>query len=98
MVIFQCVSGYSRKKNTYFTKFHITDTRKNSHEQKKASHRLLRIRVSAYQAKKNHRLRVGPSAPKGKDTYVCTLAACGLEERRNFEELLTESVGRVHFS
>ncbi len=27
-----------------------------------------------------------------------TLAARGLEERRNFEELLTESVGRVHFS
>jgi hypothetical protein len=26
-----------------------------------------------------------------------TLAALGLEERRNFEELLTESVGRVHF-
>jgi hypothetical protein len=29
---------------------------------------------------------------------VNTLAARGLEERRNFEELLTESVGRVHFS
>ncbi len=27
-----------------------------------------------------------------------TLAARGLEERRNFEELLTESVGRLHFS
>jgi hypothetical protein len=27
-----------------------------------------------------------------------TLAARGLEERRNFEELLIESVGRVHFS
>jgi hypothetical protein len=27
-----------------------------------------------------------------------TLAARGLEEQRNFEELLTESVGRVHFS
>jgi hypothetical protein len=26
-----------------------------------------------------------------------TLAAHGLEERRNFEELLTESVGCVHF-
>jgi hypothetical protein len=27
-----------------------------------------------------------------------TLAACGLEEqRRNFKELLTESVGLVHF-
>jgi hypothetical protein len=29
---------------------------------------------------------------------VPTLAACGLEERRNLEELLTESVGCVHFS
>jgi hypothetical protein len=27
-----------------------------------------------------------------------TLAARGLEERQNFEELLTESVRRVHFS
>jgi hypothetical protein len=27
-----------------------------------------------------------------------TLAARGLEERQNFEELLTESVGHVHFS
>jgi hypothetical protein len=27
-----------------------------------------------------------------------TLAARGLEEQRNFKELLTESVGRVHFS
>jgi hypothetical protein len=27
-----------------------------------------------------------------------TLAAHGLEKRRNFKELLTESVGRVHFS
>ncbi len=27
-----------------------------------------------------------------------TLAARGLEEWQNFEELLTESVGRVHFS
>jgi hypothetical protein len=34
-------------------------------------------------------------------TLVCcwkTLAARGLDERRNFKELLTESVGRVHFS
>jgi hypothetical protein len=32
--------------------------------------------------------------------YLCadTLAARGLEERWNFEELLTESVGRAHFS
>ena len=29
---------------------------------------------------------------------IKTLAARGLEERRNFKELLTESVGRVHFS
>jgi hypothetical protein len=27
-----------------------------------------------------------------------TLASRGLEERQNFEELLTKSVGRVHFS
>ncbi len=27
-----------------------------------------------------------------------TLAARGLEERRNFKELLIESVGRAHFS
>jgi hypothetical protein len=27
-----------------------------------------------------------------------TLAARGLEEQRNFEELLTESVGHLHFS
>jgi hypothetical protein len=27
-----------------------------------------------------------------------TLAARGLEEQRNFKELLTKSVGRVHFS
>jgi hypothetical protein len=27
-----------------------------------------------------------------------TLAARGLEEWQNFEELLTKSVGRVHFS
>ena len=35
------------------------------------------------------------------DKSICgtdTLAARGLEERRNFKELLTESVGRVHFS
>ncbi len=31
-------------------------------------------------------------------TTINTLAARGLEERRNFKELLTESVGRVHFS
>ena len=27
-----------------------------------------------------------------------TLAACGLEEPRNFQELLNKSVGPVHFS
>ena len=53
MVIFLCVSGYSRKKNTYLTKFHKMDTQKNSREQKKASHRLLRIRVSVYRTNKN---------------------------------------------
>ena len=31
-------------------------------------------------------------------TAAETLAARGLEEGRNFKELLTESVGRVHFS
>jgi hypothetical protein len=30
--------------------------------------------------------------------FTDTLAARGLEERRNFEELLIESVGCVHFS
>ena len=29
---------------------------------------------------------------------IPTLAARGLEEQRNFEELLKESIGRVHFS
>ena len=32
-----------------------------------------------------------------KEVLVYTLAARGLEERRIFKELLTESVGRVHF-
>ena len=31
-------------------------------------------------------------------TQMKTLAARGLEEPWNFQELLTESVGRVHFS
>ncbi len=35
MVILLCVSGYLRKKNTYFTKFHKMDTQKNSRKQKK---------------------------------------------------------------
>jgi hypothetical protein len=35
------------------TNFHKTDTQKNSREQKKASHRLLRIRISVYRTNKN---------------------------------------------
>jgi hypothetical protein len=34
----------------------------------------------------------------GWDFMKNTLAARGLEERRNFEDLLIESVGRVRFS
>ncbi len=33
-----------------------------------------------------------------KNSLMVTLAARGLEERRDFEESLTESVGHVHFS
>ena len=34
----------------------------------------------------------------GDDQIIVHSLARGLEEQRNFEELLTESVGRVHFS
>ncbi len=68
MVVFQCVSGYSRKENPFFTKIHKTDTRKNSREQKKTSHRLLRIGVSVYQATKNTAL--GPISPRTNWSYL----------------------------
>jgi hypothetical protein len=38
-----------------------------------------------------------PSSKYRPNIAFSTLAARGLEERRNFEELLTESVGRVHY-
>ena len=46
-----------------------------------------------------HYVRIGAARRRAVAMlYVHTLAARGLEEPQNFQELLTESVGRVHFS